>query len=233
MPSRSVPCQAVRCLGKSLHRGLSQRPSATGFLRHHGLVRLLGYTRVSTAGQDARLQLDALVGAGVQKRDVFADVTSGTRAGVDRPGMAKLLSYAEPGDTVVVWRVDRLGRSLIDVLNTVNLLRDRGVHLRSVSDGIDPATSAGRMMLNMLATLAEYERELIVERVNAGIASARERGTRFGRPPADPAVIADKLAIANDARARGRTAQDAARLVGWSRATFYRHQQAPHATEQA
>jgi len=112
------------------------------------------------------------------------------------------------------------------------VLRDRGVHLRSVSDAIDPETTAGRMMLNMLATLAEYERELIVERVNAGIAAARERGTRFGRPPADPAVIADKLKIANEARARGRAAQDAARLVGWSRATLYRHQQAPHAAEQ-
>lgn len=196
-------------------------------------MRLLGYTRVSTAGQDAQLQLDALIGAGVQKRDVFADVTSGTRAGVDRPGMQKLLDYAEAGDTVVVWRVDRLGRSLIDVLNTVTLLRERGVHLRSISDAIDPATSAGRMMLNMLATLAEYERELIVERVNAGIAAARERGTRFGRPLTDPAVTADKLAIANDARAKGRTAQDAARLVGWSRATFYRHQQALHAAEQS
>lgn len=196
------------------------------------MVRLLGYTRVSTAGQDSRLQLDALVTAGVQKRDVFADVTSGTRAGVDRPGMAKLLAYAEPDDTVVVWRVDRLGRSLIDVLNTVNVLRERRVHLRSVSDAIDPTTTAGRMMLNMLATLAEYERELIVERVNAGIVSAKERGTRFGRPPVDPAVVADKLAIANEARARGRTAQDAARLVGWSRATLYRHQQAPHATGQ-
>ncbi len=80
-------------------------------MSHDGVVRLLGYTRVGTAGQDARLQLDALVGAGGRKRDVFADVTSGTRAGVDRPGMAKLLVYAEPGDTIVVWRVDRLGRS--------------------------------------------------------------------------------------------------------------------------
>lgn len=117
--------------------------------------------------------------------------------------MRRLLGYAEPGDTVVVWRVDRLGRSLIDVLNTVNLLRDRGIQVRSVSDGIDPATSTGRLMLSVLATLAEYERELIVERVTA-----------------------DKLAIAVDARAKGRTAEEAARLVGWSRATLYRHQQA-------
>ncbi len=202
-----------------------------GFLSQNGGVRLLGYTRVSTSSQDAQLQLDALVAAGVQKRDVFADVTSGSRAAIERPGMKKLLEYAEVGDTVVVWRVDRLGRSLLDVLNTVTLLRGRGVLVRSISDGIDPATSTGRMMLNMLATLAEYERELIVERVNAGIAAARQSGTRFGRPLSDPAVIADKLSIAKDARAKGRSAEDAARLVGWSRATLYRHQQALAARE--
>ena len=186
-------------------------------------VRHLGYTRVSTSSQDATLQLDALVTAGVQKRDVFADVTSGSRTAIERPGMKKLLEYAEAGDTVVVWRVDRLGRSLLDVLNTVNLMRERGVLVQSISDGIDPATSTGRMMLNMLASLAEYERELIVERVNAGIAAARQSGTRFGRPLSDPAVVAEKLAIVKDARAKGRTAQEAARLVGWSRATYYRH----------
>lgn len=188
-------------------------------------MRMLGYTRVSTASQDAQLQLDALVAGGVQKRDVFADVTSGSKSAIERPGMKKLLDYAEPEDTVVVWRVDRLGRSLIDVLNMVNLLRDRGVQVRSISDGIDPATSTGRLMLNMLATLAEYERELIVERVNAGIAAARHAGTRFGRPPVEEAVIIEKLAIVNNARKSGRTAAEAANLVGWSRATLYRHQQ--------
>lgn len=189
-------------------------------------MRLLGYTRVSTASQDAQLQVDALVGAGVQKRDVFSDVTSGSRTAAERPGMKRLLHYAQDGDTVVVWRIDRLGRSLIDVLNTVNLLREEGVKIRSISDSIDPETSSGRMMLGMLATLAEYERELITERVNAGIAAAKQNGTRFGRPPVDPDVIAEKLAIAEDARAKGRTAEAAARLVGWSRATLYRHQQA-------
>ena len=126
-------------------------------------MRQLGYTRVSTASQDAQLQLDALVAAGVQKRDVFADVTSGSRSAAERPGMQKLLGYAEPGDTVVVWRVDRLGRSLIDVLNTVSLLRERGIQVRSVSDGIDPATSTGRLMLNMLATLAEQNWEPVLK----------------------------------------------------------------------
>lgn len=186
-------------------------------------MRMLGYTRVSTASQDAQLQLDSLLSAGVQKRDVFADVTSGSKAAAGRPGMKKLLDYAEAGDTVVVWRVDRLGRSLIDVLNTVNLLRERGVQVRSIADGIDPATTTGRLMLNMLATLAEYERELIIERVNAGIAAAKASGTRFGRPLSDPVIISDKVAIAKEARAKGRTAQEAALLVGWSRATYYRH----------
>jgi len=138
--------------------------------------------------------------------------------------MTKLLGYAETGDTVIVWRIDRLGRSLIDVLNTVELLRGRGIHVRSLSDGIDPATSTGRLILHMLATLAEYELELIIERVNAGIAAARESGTRFGRPPMNPDIIAEKLAIVTDARDHGRTAAEAASLVGWSRATLYRHQ---------
>jgi DNA invertase Pin-like site-specific DNA recombinase len=186
-------------------------------------VRLLGYTRISTGAQDAQLQVDALVQAGVQQRDIFSDVTSGRKEAATRPGMARLLDYAEAGDTVVVWRVDRLGRSLVDVLTTVTMLGERGIGVRSVSDGIDPATSTGRLMLNLMATLAEYERELIVERVNAGITAARAAGTRFGRPPINPSVIAQKLAIANEARAAGHTAADAANLVGWSRATFYRH----------
>ena len=198
---------------------------------HHRAMRHLGYTRVSTASQDAQLQLDALVDSGVQKRDVFSDVTSGSRTAIERPGMKRLMDYIEPGDTVVVWRIDRLGRSLIDVLNTVNLLRDKGVKIRSLSDGIDPETTSGRLMLGMLATLAEYERELITERVNAGIAAARQSGTRFGRPPVDPAVIAEKLDIAQGAREKGRTAEEAARLVGWSRATLYRHQQAARSLE--
>lgn len=198
---------------------------------HHRAMRHLGYTRVSTASQDAQLQLDALVDSGVQKRDVFSDVTSGSRTAIERPGMKRLMDYIEPGGTVVVWRIDRLGRSLIDVLNTVNLLRDKGVKIRSLSDGIDPETTSGRLMLGMLATLAEYERELITERVNAGIAAAKQNGTRFGRPPIDPAVIAEKLDIAQDARRKGRTAAEAASLVGWSRATLYRHQQAARALE--
>jgi len=187
-------------------------------------MRLLGYTRVSTTGQDAQLQVDALLKVGVQKRDMFSDVTSGAKTASTRPGMKRLLEYAEDDDTVVVWRIDRLGRSLIDVLNTVHGFQQAGVKVQSISDGIDPSTKNGRMMLGMLATLAEYERELIVERVNAGIAAARASGTRFGRPVSDPVLIAEKPELALTARAAGKTADAAAHLVGWSRATLYRHQ---------
>lgn len=214
------------CLTNSSHHRLSQCRDFSPFLSHSLMMRLLGYTRISTANQDAQLQLDALTNAGVQKRDVFSDVTSGSKAAKQRPGMKRLLEYAEKGDTVVVWRIDRLGRSLLDVLATVNLLREKGVMIRSVTDNIDPETPSGRLMLGMLATLAEYERELIIERVNAGIAAAKENGTKFGRPTTSPDEIAEKLAVAEDARAKGRTAEEAARLVGWSRATFYRHRNA-------
>lgn len=192
-------------------------------MRHDEIMRLLGYTRVSTSNQDPQLQIDSLLSIGVQKRDIFSDVMSGRKTATDRLGMQKLLEHAVSGDTIVVWRIDRLGRSLLDVLNTVTGLRDRGIQVRSISDGIDPATATGRLMLNMLATLAEYERELIVERVRAGVAVAQEAGTRFGRPRSDPAVVGPKLAIVAQARAEGRTATEAAALVGWSRATLYRH----------
>lgn len=187
-------------------------------------MRLLGYTRVSTSAQDPQLQVDALRQAGVQKRDIFSDTTSGAKIAAHRPAMKKLMDYAQEGDTLVVWRIDRLGRSLIDVLNTVNEFHQAGINVQSVSDGIDPSTRTGRMMLGMLGTLAEYERELITERVNAGIAAARASGTRFGRPPVDPALITEKLGLAQEARTKGKTATEAAQLVGWSRATFYRHQ---------
>jgi len=110
-----------------------------------GSMRLLGYTRVSTIGQDAQLQTDALQKAGVQKRDLFSDVTSGTKTAATRPGMKRLLEYAESGDTVVVWRIDRLGRSLIDVINTVNDFHQVGIQVQSISDGIDPSTKNGAL----------------------------------------------------------------------------------------
>ena len=193
-------------------------------MRHDGRMALLGYTRISTVHQDDELQRDALLKVGVDAKHIYSDVISGTKEARTRPGIQKLLGFARPGDTVVVWRIDRLGRSLLDVLSTVHELRDRDIAVQSIADGIDPATTTGRLMLNMLGTLAEYERELIVERVNAGIAASRKAGTIFGRPVSDPRVIAEKLQLAVEARGRGKTAAEAAGLVGWSRATLYRYQ---------
>lgn len=125
-----------------------------------------------------------------------------------------------------MWRIDRLRRSLLHVLNTVSRLRDHGIQVESISDRIDPATATGQLMLNMLATLAEYERELIVERVLAGVAVAQEAGTPFGRPTSDPTIVADKLAIVAAARAERKTVEKAASLVGGSRPTLYCHHNA-------
>jgi len=188
-------------------------------------MKLLGYMRTVTSGQDLHPQLKVLAAAGVQPQDVSADVLTIAEKASDRPGMRCLLESAEPGDTVIVARIDRLGRSLSEVLDTVTLLSERGINLRSVQDGIDTRTKHGRVMVDLLASLAEYDRHLTGERIAAGMASSRKTGTRLGRPPLDPSEIRDKIRAVEDARARGVTAADAAQLVGWSRATFYRHQQ--------
>ena len=196
-------------------------------------MALLGYTRVSTTSQDPALQLAALLEAGVPPATTYSDVITGSSGAAARPAWARLSEYAREGDTVVVWRIDRLGRSLIDVLNTVAELAERGVAVRSISDGIDPSTPVGRMMLGLLATLAEHERELIRERVTAGIAAAKANGVRFGRPGPAPEVIATKLAGAREAMRRGKSAGEAAAMVGWARSTFYRHGGPVGATEKS
>lgn len=187
-------------------------------------MRLLGYTRVSPASADARPQLDALVAAGVGIHQVFSDVTSGAKDAADRPGLRRLLKQAEEGDTIVVWRIDRLGPSLVEVLDTVSGLSERGINIRSVQDEIDPSTTHGRLMLDLLAKLAEYERHLISELIAEGTGSARRLGKRRGRPPVDTDAVHAKLRVIEDARARGLPAAQAAQLAGWSRATYYRHQ---------
>ena len=182
---------------------------------------LLGYARTCATDWDVTPQADALAATGVCASGVYSDVEA--MLPTERPGMRSLLEHAEVGDTIVVWRLDRLGRSLREVLATVGVLVERGLCLLSVQDGIDSRTATGRLMLDLLVSLAGYERHLTGERVAAGMASARHAGTRLGRPPADPDAVRQKLSVVEDARAGGRTASEAAQLVGWSRATFYRH----------
>lgn len=187
-------------------------------------MKVLGYTRVSAAAPYAGLQLEALASAGVGPQGIFCDVTAGPTGASDRPGFRVLLQCADEGDVIVVWRIDRLGRSLSEVVDSVAMLAARGIAIRSVQDNIDSRTTSGRLMINLLASLAEYDRHLTSERIAAGMSSARRAGKRLGRPPVSGEIVLEKLRLVDDARARGLPASQAAQLAGWSRATYYRHQ---------
>lgn len=188
------------------------------------MVRVFGYVGVSPSCLDVQVQLDALASAGVATTEIVSEVTSATLRETSRtPDLRRLFERVEAGDTVVVWRIDCLGRSMNKVLGAVSALDARAVKLRSLQDGIDPDTADGQLMLNLLVRLAHYDRQLIGERIAAGMDSARQAGAKIGRPPVDPQVTADKLRTVQESRARGLTAAEAAQLVGWSRATFYRH----------
>ena len=139
---------------------------------------LIGYARVSTDDQDTRLQIDALKRAGCEK--IYEERASGSRT--DRPELAKALAHGRKGDMVVVWKLDRLGRSLPHLIDTVHDLEERKVGFRSLTDNIDTTTASGRMFFHMMGALAQFERDLIRERTNAGLKAARERGNIGGRP---------------------------------------------------
>jgi DNA invertase Pin-like site-specific DNA recombinase len=174
---------------------------------------LLGYARVSTDGQDHALQLDALRAAGCDK--VFVETASGTRT--DRPELAKLLEQARKGDVLVVWRLDRLARSLRHLIDIADDLNRRGIALRSITESIDTTTPSGRFMFNILGALSSMEREIIVERTRAGLIAAASRG----RPPAlDEAQIrAAKAMLASGAMSAAEVAQQ----LGCAPSTLYRH----------
>jgi DNA invertase Pin-like site-specific DNA recombinase len=151
---------------------------------------LVGYMRVSSDSdrQTTALQRDALLAAGVDERHLFEDKASGARD--DRPGLARALDFMRPGDCLVVWKLDRLGRSLPHLLSIVTSLRDRNVAFRSLTEQMDTTTPHGEFLFGVFGALAQFERALTQERVRAGLAGARRRGRRGGRPPA---IGADKL----------------------------------------
>jgi DNA invertase Pin-like site-specific DNA recombinase len=176
-----------------------------------------GYTRVSTVAQTLHQQHDALKAAGTSK--IYSDTMSGARD--DRPGLAALMDQLRAGDTVVVWKLDRLGRNMLHILETVKVLTERGVTLVSTTDGIDSSTAAGRMMIGVLGSLAEYERALTIERTALKRASSRANGTKFGRPR--KVDDAEHIATAKRMKADGHTGRDIAKYLGVSRATLYRY----------
>ena len=174
----------------------------------------LGYARVSTPGQDLAGQRDRLAAAGAQR--IFEDVASGRAAA--RPGLAALLDQIRPGDAVTVVRLDRLGRSLPELIAVVGTLRDRGAALVSLEEAIDTGSAAGELVFHVFGALAQFERRLIAERTRDGLAAARARGARPGRPPADPARLDTALRLV----AAGLGPAEAARRAGVGRSTLYR-----------
>jgi len=147
----------------------------------NGAAVLIGYARVSTEDQRLDLQLSALTVAGVDPSRVYTDKASGLRA--NRPGLADALRALREGDVLVTWRLDRLARSTAELLAIGDRLLREGVALRSLTESLDTSNAAGKLVFTVIAAMAEFERNLIVERTRAGLAAARDRGRRGGRPP--------------------------------------------------
>jgi DNA invertase Pin-like site-specific DNA recombinase len=145
---------------------------------------LIGYARVSTNEQHLDLQRDALLKAGVAARNIYTDKVTGVKS--ERPGLKQALSHLRDGDTFLVWRLDRLGRSLRHLIDTVTTLKNRGVAFKSLTENIDTATATGNLVFQIFGALAEFERNLITERTVAGLVAARARGRTGGRPRRNP-----------------------------------------------
>ena len=178
---------------------------------------LVGYMRVSTDGdrQVLDLQRDALLSAGVDERHLFEDRVSGNRD--DRAGLTKALAFVRPDDCLVVWKLDRLGRSLPHLLTTVTDLKARGIAFRSLTEQMDTTTPQGEFLFHIFGALAQFERSLLQERVQAGLAAARRRGRLGGRPIA---IDAEKLASVTAALDGGATKAAVCRTFGLKRSTL-------------
>ena len=175
-----------------------------------------GYARVSTGDQDARLQHDALTQAGCYR--IFTDTASGSLE--SRPELDKLLDQLRPGDTLVVWRLDRLGRSIRHLIDQLASLQERGVAFRSLQENIDTSSSGGKLVFHIFASLAEFERDLVRERTHAGLKAARARGRVGGRPPL---LNGDKLRTARKLyEQKDMTVAQIGEVLGVSRPTVYR-----------
>jgi DNA invertase Pin-like site-specific DNA recombinase len=176
---------------------------------------LIGYARVSTHDQTLALQQDALTKAGCNK--IFTDKASGAKT--ERKGLDEALNYVRKGDTLVVWRLDRLGRSLPHLITTMTALEERGIGFKSLTENIDTTTSGGKLIFHIFGALAEFERNLIRERTQAGLTAARARGKKGGRPKA---LTGKRLSIACDLNDKRHPITEICRTLKISKATFYR-----------
>jgi len=187
-------------------------------------MSLIGYARVSTAEQDLALQLDALQAAGTTR--IFEDRgVSGAKT--ERPGLTAALSFLREGDALVVWKLDRLGRSITHLLHTVTDLESRGVGFRSLTENVDTTTPTGRLVFHIFGALGQFERDLIRERTHAGLTAAAARGRKGGRPIA---ATPEKIARARQLVASGLTVREAAARVKVGKSAIYAALQADPAT---
>jgi len=177
----------------------------------------IGYARISTSDQNLDLQTDALTGAGCEK--ILSDVASGAK--FDRVGLAEAMTYARKGDTLVVWKLDRLGRSIRHLIDTVNQLQAKGIGFKSLQENIDTTTSGGKLVFHIFSALAEFERDIIRERTNAGLVSARARGRFGGRPKSIDAKIGKQAISLYESRTV--PVPDICATLGISKATLYRY----------
>ncbi|MFD9486262.1 recombinase family protein [Streptomyces sp. NPDC059991] len=180
---------------------------------------LIGYARVSTDDQEAQLQVDALEAAGCSR--IFIDKASGKSA--KRPELTAALDYLRSGDSLCVWKLDRFARSLIDLVTLVDGLSRRGIGFKVLTGtlaNIDSDTADGRLMLQVVGAMAEFERSLIKERTKAGLEAAKAQGRTGGRPTV---INDDKLTVAKVRKAQGESVSAIAKALGVSRATLYRH----------
>lgn len=179
-------------------------------------VMKVGYARVSTRDQQANLQTDALTEAGCET--IYEEAASGAQR--DRPKLAEALAYLRDGDTLVVWKMDRLARSLRQLIETVELLEERGIGFVSLTEKIDTTSPGGKLVFHLFGALAEFERGMIRERTKAGLKAAKDRGAKLGRPKA---MTDDQIAMARTMKKDGAyTSTQIAAQFGVSRATLYR-----------
>ena len=179
-------------------------------------MMLIGYARISTTEQNLDLQKDALLKVGCNK--IFTDTASGAKT--ERIGLDEALTHLREGDTLIVWRLDRLGRSLKHLIETVTKLNEQGIGFRSITESIDTTTSGGKLIFHIFGALAEFERNLIQERTQAGLTAARARGRKGGRPIK---FTAQKIQLAKDLlNNRNYSISEICKNLQMSRATFYR-----------
>jgi len=185
------------------------------------IKRKIGYARVSKIDQDLKMQIDALIESGCEKDKIFTDQISGSKS--ERPGLTKCLEELKEGDVLVVWRLDRLGRSMIHLVSLIDNFKQKGISFKSLCDGaIDTTTASGELIFNIFSSLAQFERKLIQERTYAGLKAARARGKKGGRKRIDtndPKVLTAKKMHKD----HNMSINDICKTLKISRATFYRY----------